>query len=89
MFLAVILYIIARWSRNEPALNIQVVVGGAFAILIIALLDHGKTEEVAKGFAWLFALGAAYNAIPAIASVTKQTASAAKTTAKKTATGNA
>jgi hypothetical protein len=87
MFLAIILYIIARWSRNEPAVSIQVVVSGAFAILIIALLDHGRTEEIAKGFAWLFFIGAAYNAIPALGNVTKTAAKGAGSTAKKTVTG--
>lgn len=82
MFLAVILYIITRWSRNEPAVTIQVVVSGAFVIFVIALLDHGRTEEIAKGFAWLFAIIAAYNAIPAITNVATTTAKGAKTTAK-------
>lgn len=64
MAIAVILYIIARWTRNEPAVTLASVLGGAFAIFVIALLDHGRTEEIAKGFAWLFALVAGYAASP-------------------------
>ena len=70
MAIAVALYIVKRWATpGETAVDIQVVVGGAFAILVIAMLDQGKTESIAKGFAWLFVLVAAYNAIPAISKV--------------------
>ena len=65
MLLAVILYIVHRWATGQPAVNLAVVLSGIFAIFIIALLDHGKAEPVAKGFAFLFLLVAAYNAIPA------------------------
>lgn len=64
MAIAVILYIIARWTRNKPAVTLQSVLGGIFAIFVIALLDHGRTEEIAKGFAWLFLIVAAYAASP-------------------------
>lgn len=66
MTLAVAAYVISRWAHNKPALNTQVVVSGAFAIIVIALLDQGQTEPIAKGFAWLFLVGALYQAIPAI-----------------------
>jgi hypothetical protein len=84
MALAVFLYVIARWTRNEPALTLPAVLGGAFAILIIALLDQGRTEEVAKGFAWLFLLVAAYAALPgffkSLAAAQKAAVKTAKTT---------
>jgi hypothetical protein len=65
MLLAVILYVIARWARNEPAVNLPVILSGAFAIGIIAFLDSfSRTEQIAKGFAWLFLVTAAYVAIP-------------------------
>lgn len=65
MLLAVVLYIIHRWATGKPAVTLATVLGGIFAIFIIALLDRGKSEPVAKGFAFLFLLVAAYNAIPA------------------------
>lgn len=65
MALAVGMYILARWERNEPAVTLDGVLGGLFAILVIALLDQGKTESIARGFAWLFFVVAAYNALPA------------------------
>lgn len=54
MAVAVLAFIIGRWAHNKPAVNVQVVVGGAFAIIVVALMDQGESEPVAKGFAWLF-----------------------------------
>ncbi len=84
MALAILLYIIARWAHNKPAVTIGGVVSGLFAILIIALLDQGKTEPVAKGFAWLFFIVAAYNAIPPLSSLAVQGAKSGVSQAKST-----
>jgi hypothetical protein len=65
MALAVFLYILHRWATNKPAVTLPIVLSGLFAIFVIALLDQGKTEPVARGFAFLFLLVAAYNALPA------------------------
>lgn len=67
MAVAVLLFVIHRWATNKPAVTLPVVLSGLFAITVIALLDTGRTEEIAKGFAWLFLAGAAYNAIPDLA----------------------
>ncbi len=64
-------------------MNVQVIAGGAFAIGVIALLDQGATEKVAQGFAWLFLVVAAYNAIPVISKTA--TGKAVKPAAKKRA----
>jgi hypothetical protein len=86
MALAILLYIITRWSRNEPAVTLTGVISGLFAVFIIALLDQGRTEQVARGFAWLFFIAAAYNAIPPLAAAAvpaaKKAASAAASTVK-------
>ena len=84
MAIAVVLYIIARWTRNEPAVTLASVLGGAFAIFVIALLDHGRTEEIAKGFAWLFAIVAAYAASPGFFKALGTAGKAAGQNAKKT-----
>jgi hypothetical protein len=84
MAIAVLLYIITRWSRNEPAVTLPGVVGGAFAILVIALLDQGRTEEIARGFAWLFFIVAFMNAIGPIATAATTTAKSGGTSVKKT-----
>jgi hypothetical protein len=79
MAVAVVLYVIKRWATpGETAVSVQVVAGGLFAIGVIALLDSGKTEPVAKGFAWLFLAVAAYNAVPAIAAAAGKKPAAAK-----------
>jgi hypothetical protein len=67
MMLAVAMFIIHRWALDEPAVNTQIAVSGLFAILVIAFLDQGVTEPVAKGFAYLFLFAAAYNAVPDLA----------------------
>ena len=46
--------ILGHWSANKPTINTKQVVEMAFALIVIALLDQGETEPVAKGFAWLF-----------------------------------
>lgn len=84
MALAILLYVIARWSRNEPAVTLGGVVSGLFAIFIIALLDQGRTEQVARGFAWLFFTVAAFNAIPPLTTLAGTAAKAGTTQAKST-----
>ena len=84
MALAILLYIIARWSKNQPAVTLGGVVSGLFAIFIIALLDQGRTEQIAKGFAWLFFIVAAYNAIPPLTSLAATAGKAGGTQAKQT-----
>lgn len=67
MLVAVLLYMVHRWATNKKAVDPKTVVEAAFAILVIAMLDQGETEPVARGFAWLFLVVAAYTAIPTIA----------------------
>lgn len=88
MAIAVFLYVIARWTRNQPAVNLPTILSGAFAIFVIALLDHGRTEGIAKGFAWLFVVVAAYAALPgflhSIGAAQKAATQNVKDTVKKT-----
>jgi hypothetical protein len=84
MALAILLYIIARWAHNKTAVTIGGVVSGLFAIFVIALLDQGKTEQIAKGFAWLFFIVAAYNAIPPLTRAATRTAKSGGAQAKST-----
>jgi hypothetical protein len=87
MAVAILLYIIARWARNKPAVTLGGVVSGLFAVFIIAMLDQGRTEQVAKGFAWLFFIVAAYNAVPPLATLATTSAKTSATQAKSTLTG--
>lgn len=67
MVLAVLLYVVHRWATNQKAVDGKTVIEAGFAILVIAALDQGRTEDIARGFAWLFLVMAAYTAIPSIA----------------------
>ena len=67
MLVAVVLFLVHRWATNQKTVSPQIGVQAAFAVLVIALLDQGETEPVARGFAWLFLFGAAYVSIPTIA----------------------
>ena len=54
MLLAVGVLVLTHWANNEPTINKRMVVELAFALIIIAMLDQGRTEPIATGFAWLF-----------------------------------
>lgn len=54
MIFAVAAALIGRWSHNKPTASAKAVIETVFAIIVIALLDQGQTEGIAKGFAWLF-----------------------------------
>jgi hypothetical protein len=45
--------IIGRWSHNQK-ITAATAVRAVFAILVIAALDTGQTEPIARGFAVLF-----------------------------------
>jgi len=82
MLVAALLYAVHRWATNQKTVDPKTIVEVVFAVLVIALLDQGNTEPVAKGFAWLFLFGAAYVALPTVTAGAK---SAAKTTTIKKA----
>lgn len=84
VFAALALLVIGRWAHNKPALNVQTVVGGAFVIIVIAMLDGGKTEEIAKGIAWILLAVAALNPDSPLTAIAS--AEAAKTTNNPTTT---
>ena len=52
--------------------------------LLGTLLDQGKTEQIAKGLAWLFFIGAAYNAIPPVTRAAARGAKSGTSQAKQT-----
>lgn len=84
MAVAVVLYILVRWSKNEPAVNIGSLLAGAFVIGFIALLDHGRASEIAKGFAWLFLVVVLYHFVPAMTAAMKAAGAATKSNVQTT-----
>lgn len=54
MLLAIGILVLTHWANNEPTVNPKMVIELVFALLVIAMLDQGRTEPIATGFAWLF-----------------------------------
>jgi hypothetical protein len=58
MAFAVILALLGRWAHGvKNAVTAKIVVEVIFAVVVISFMDQGKTEPIAKGFAWLFLAG--------------------------------
>jgi hypothetical protein len=53
MLIAIAASVIGEWANNKP-ITVPKVVESMFAVVVIAVLDQGETESIAKGFAWLF-----------------------------------
>lgn len=55
MAIAIVGGLVGRWSHNQKTVpSAGGVVQIVFAVIFIAALDQGSTQQVAKGFAWLF-----------------------------------
>jgi hypothetical protein len=70
--------VLTHWANGKPAVTTKLVIEMAFTLIVIALLDQGETEPVAKGFAWLF-----------LAAVLLRNDSILTALAKRTGTGTA
>jgi hypothetical protein len=58
MAIAIVSGIVGRWAHNKDAVpSAAGVVKIVFAVVVIAALDQGSTQQVARGFAWLFLAG--------------------------------
>lgn len=58
MAVAIVGGIVGRWAHNRPAIpSAGSVVKIVFAVVVVAALDQGATQDVARGFAWLFLAG--------------------------------
>lgn len=78
MVLALVAYVVHRWATNKTAVDARTVVEGIFAVVVIAALDQGETEPIAKGFAWLFLVVALMTALPSIATAASRPAGGTK-----------
>lgn len=55
MVFAILAGVVGRWANNKKALpSIQGTLQVAGAVVLISVLDQGKSAPVARGFAWLF-----------------------------------
>ena len=58
MAIAIVGGLVGRWSHNKKTVpSAGRIVQIAFAVIVIAALDQGSTQQVARGFAWLFLAG--------------------------------
>lgn len=58
MAVAIVGGIVGRWAHNRPAVpSAGSIVKIVFAVVVIAALDQGNAQPVARGFAWLFLAG--------------------------------
>lgn len=58
MAVAIVGGIVGRWAHNKPVVSSAAgIVKIIFAVVVIAALDSGSTQDVARGFAWLFLAG--------------------------------
>lgn len=82
MLLALGLLVIGHWANNKPSVSVKLVVEFGFALMLIAFLDHGRTEQIASGFAWLFLVAVLLGSsspISGLAKATQTKPAAAKT----------
>jgi hypothetical protein len=57
VMLAAIIVLLGKWSQGK-SVDYKIIVGGIFSALIISIID-GSQPGLAKGFAYLFLVGAA------------------------------
>jgi hypothetical protein len=47
--------VLGRWAHNQPAVpSAGKTVSVVASLILISAIDHGETQQVARGFAWLF-----------------------------------
>jgi hypothetical protein len=58
MSIALVSGIVGRWAHERVSVpSAATVVKVVFAVVVIAALDQGDTQPIARGFAWLFLVG--------------------------------
>lgn len=58
MAIAIVGGLVGRWAHNKDAIpGAAGLVKLTFAVVVIAALDQGRTQDIARGFAWLFLAG--------------------------------
>jgi hypothetical protein len=85
MAIAIVGGLVGRWSHNQKAIpDAAGLVKIAFAVVVIAAMDQGKTQQIAQGFAWLFLSAVLLSDNSPLTGIAKVT-TAKKTAPKKTA----
>lgn len=83
MVVAIGAALVGRWANNKSTpLGPKPVIEAVFAVLLVGFLDQGKTEPIAKGFAWLFLAAVLLSDNSPLNALSKAENSKTKTTAK-------
>jgi len=54
LMLAILAGVVGRWATNQKAVGSgKTVIQTAFVLVVVAAMDQGRTEPIARGFAWL------------------------------------
>lgn len=54
LMLALLAGVVGRWATNQKAVpSGKTVVEAAFVLVVVSAMDQGRTEPVARGFAWI------------------------------------
>lgn len=84
MAVAIVGGIVGRWAHNKPTVpSAGGLVKIVFAVVVIAALDSGSTQQVARGFAWLFLAGIMLSNSSPLTGIAKLSTTPAKATPKK------
>lgn len=46
--------ILSHWANNQPTISVKQIIEMVVALLLIAFMDQGETQPIARGLAWLF-----------------------------------
>lgn len=80
--------VVGRWANNKKALpDPKGTVEVLFAVLFVAFLDQGRTQPIAKGFAWLFFAAVMLSDDSPLTGLAKATGNAPATTSTPPAKG--
>lgn len=84
MVVAVGALALGHWANGKNAIpSAKGLVEIVFAVLVIAFLDQGETEPIAKGFAWLFLAAVLLRNDSLLTSLANVSSKPATTTKKK------
>lgn len=83
MMVAIGSALVGRWANNKSTpLGPKQVIEAVFAVLFVGFLDQGKTEPIAKGFAWLFLAAVLLSPTSPLNALSKAENAKTKTTTK-------
>lgn len=85
MLVAIAAGVVGRWANNENAVpSSKAVIEVMFALVLIAAMDQGRTQPIARGFALLFLVAVLLSNKSVLTGLAKSTPGATAQTAGNT-----